>query len=58
MRPEETWDYITNLEFENKRMGDFLELLGVDVEDITDVVINGDLAQVKALIERVKDDNG
>lgn len=34
-------DYNENLSYENKRMGDFLEFLGLSVDSITDNVING-----------------
>lgn len=29
-----------NLAYENKKMGDFLELLGLTIDEITDIVIN------------------
>lgn len=31
-----------NLAYENKKMGDFLELIGLTIDDITDIVINGE----------------
>ncbi len=31
-----------NLAYENKKMGDFLELLGLTIDEITDIVINGE----------------
>ena len=31
-----------NLTYENKKMGDFLELLGLTIDEITDIVINGE----------------
>ena len=35
-------DLNENLAYENKKMGDFLELLGLTIDEITDVVINGE----------------
>ena len=35
-------DQNQNLAYENKRMGDFLELLGLEPGEITSYVINGD----------------
>lgn len=35
-------DEIENLAYENKRMGDFIELLGLEPDEITSYVINGD----------------
>ena len=34
-------DLNENLAYENKKMGDFLELLGLTANEITDVVVNG-----------------
>lgn len=31
-----------NLAYENKKMGDFLELIGLTIDDITDIAINGE----------------
>lgn len=31
-----------NLAYENKKMGDFLELLGLSIDEITDIVIHGE----------------
>ena len=31
-----------NLAYENKKMGDFLELIGLTIDEITDIVINGE----------------
>lgn len=39
---EELKDENENLAYENKKMGDFLELLGLTIDDITDIVINGE----------------
>ena len=35
-------DQNQNLAYENKRMGDFLEILGLEQDEITSYVINGD----------------
>ena len=35
-------DQNQNLAYENKRMGDFLELLGLEQDEITSYIINGD----------------
>ena len=40
MNLEELNDYVQNLEYENKRMGDFLQKLGYTSEAITDIIIN------------------
>lgn len=40
MNLEELNDYVQNLEYENKRMGDFLQKLGYSSEGITDIIIN------------------
>jgi len=37
---QELNDYVENLEYENKRMGDFLNKLGYSSEAITDIIIN------------------
>lgn len=39
---EQLKDEIENLAYENKRMGDFIELLGLEPDEITSYVINGD----------------
>lgn len=39
---EELKELNENLAYENKKMGDFLELLGLAIDEITDVVINGE----------------
>ena len=40
MNLEELNDYVQNLEYENKRMGDFLQKLGYSSEGITDIIID------------------
>lgn len=47
-------DELENLAYENKRMGDFLELLGLSLDNITDMVINGDENQIKEAINLIK----
>ena len=39
---EELKDLNQNLAYENKKMGDFLESLGLTIDEITDIVINGE----------------
>lgn len=39
---EELKDLNQNLAYENKKMGDFSELLGLTIDEITDIVINGE----------------
>jgi hypothetical protein len=43
-----------NLAYENKQMGDFLEMLGLSVEDIGNLVINGDKQQKAKALKKVK----
>lgn len=43
-----------NLAYENKQMGDFLESLGLSVEDISNLVINGDKQQQQKALNKVK----
>jgi hypothetical protein len=40
MHLDELNDYVQNLEYENKRMGDFISKLGYSSEAITDIIIN------------------
>lgn len=46
-------DLNENLAYENKKMGDFLELIGLSIDDITDVVIHGEVINMK-LCEKIK----
>lgn len=39
---EESKEENKNLAYENKKMGDFLELIGLTVDDITDNIIHGE----------------
>lgn len=43
-----------NLAYENKQMGDFLESLGFDPNEITSLIINGDAAQKAKALKRAK----
>lgn len=43
-----------NLAYENKQMGDFLEALGLSVEDISNLVIIGDKQQREKALKKVK----
>jgi hypothetical protein len=38
----------------NKKMGDFLELLGFTSDEITSFIINGSEKDVKKMISRIK----
>ncbi|UXC30465.1 hypothetical protein N3114_05460 [Aliarcobacter butzleri] len=48
-------DLEENLAYENKRMGDFLERLGLSPSQITDIVINGDEIQIRNTISKLKE---
>ena len=50
-------DEIENLAYENKRMGDFIELLGLEPDEITSYVINGHETDVKRMIDYVIENN-
>lgn len=50
---EELKDENENLAYENKKMGDFLELLGLTIDDITDIVINGEQMNLD-IIKKIK----
>ncbi|AXH16351.1 hypothetical protein CP985_11810 [Malaciobacter mytili LMG 24559] len=47
-------DEIENLIYENKKMGDFLELLGFTPDDITTNIINGSEDELKQLVKDMK----
>lgn len=51
----EKQEEITNLAFENKKMGDFLIKIGLSVDDITDTVINGEEQLNSDIIKKIKD---
>lgn len=42
-----------NLAYENKKMGDFLELIGLTIDEITDIVINGEQMNLD-IIKKIK----
>ena len=56
------WEIIPNIEheeyenicYENKKMGDFLEKLGLTPDEITSYVINGSEEDINNMITRVK----
>ena len=50
---EELKDENENLAYENKKMGDFLKLLGLTIDDITDIVINGEQMNLD-IIKKIK----
>jgi len=41
--------------YENKKMGDFLELLGLEPDEITSYVINGDIESILKMKQKIKD---
>lgn len=43
-----------NLSYENKKMGDFLESIGLTPDEITDLVINGDKKQLEEAFYKAK----
>ena len=46
-------DQNQNLAYENQRMADFIETLGVNQDDLVDYVINGGEQEVKMMIDHV-----
>lgn len=50
-------DEIENLAYENQRMADFIEALGIKLDDIVDYVINGNEQEVKMMIDYVIKNN-
>ena len=46
-------DQNQNLAYENKRMGDFIELLGLEPDEINSYVINGHETDVKRMIDYI-----
>ena len=48
---------IENLDYENKRMGHFIELLGLEPDEITSYVIHGHETDVKRMIDYVIENN-
>ena len=54
---EQLKDQNQNLAYENKRMADFIETLGVNLDDLVDYVINGNSEEVKMMIDYVIEKN-
>lgn len=54
---DELKDEIENLAYENKRMGDFIQLLGLAPDEITSYVINGHETDVKMMIDYIIKNN-
>ena len=54
---DELKDQIENLAYENKRMGDFIELLGLEPDEITSYVIHGRETDVERMIDYVIENN-
>lgn len=50
-------DQNKNLAYENKRMADFIEALGVNLDDLVDYVINGNSEEVKMMIDYIIKNN-
>ena len=50
----EKQEQITNLAYENRKMGDFLAKLGLTVDDITDIVINSKEQLNLDIIKKIK----
>ena len=50
-------DQNQNLAYENQRMADFIEALGVNLDDLVDYVINGNEQEVKRMIDYVIENN-
>ena len=46
-----------NLAYENQRMADFIEALGINLDDLVDYVINGNEQEVKMMIDYVIKNN-
>ena len=46
-----------NLAYENQRMADFIEALGINLDDLVDYVINGNEQEVKMMIDYVIENN-
>lgn len=50
-------DQNQNLAYENQRMADFIETLGVNQDDLVDYVINGGEQEVKMMIDYIIENN-
>lgn len=54
---EQLKDQNRNLAYQNKRMADFIEALGVNLDDLVDYVINGNDEEVRRMIDYVIENN-
>lgn len=54
---EQLKDQNQNLAYENQRMADFIEALGINLDDLVDYVINGNETDVKRMIDYVIKNN-
>ena len=54
---EQLKDQHQNLAYENQRMADFIEALGINLDDLVDYVINGNNEEVKMMIDYVIKNN-
>ena len=54
---EQLKDQNQNLAYENQRMADFIEALGINLDDLVDYVINGNEQEVKMMIDYVIENN-
>ena len=50
---EQLKDQNQNLAYKNQRMADFIEALGINLDDLVDYVINGNEQEVKMMIDYV-----
>lgn len=50
---DELKDQNQNLAYENQRMADFIETLGINLDDLVDYVINGNSEEVKMMIDYI-----
>ena len=54
---EQLKDQNQNLAYKNQRMADFIEALGINLDDLVDYVINGNEQEVKMMIDYVIKNN-
>ena len=54
---EQLKDKNQNLAYENQRMADFIEALGINLDDLVDYVINGNEQEVRRMIDYVIENN-
>ena len=54
---EQLKDQNQNLAYENQRMADFIEALGINLDYLVDYVINGNEQEVKMMIDYVIKNN-